>query len=304
VAALPREPGVYRFRDARDRVLYIGRAADLRGRVASYWSDLRDRRHLRPMVRRIVRIEAVVCASRHEAAWLERNLLETRLAPWNRTPGGQETPVRIALDPRPASPGLRVIHDHDPVPEAVRVFGPYLGGEQVRRAVAGLHRALPLAWTGERLEGTARAMAADRGVAAGDREALAAAVTAVLERDPDAVARVRAELVAGRDRATAAAAFELAGRIDAELGGLEWVTGAQRVTALDGGDADVCAWADGVLVTFTVRDGRLVRWSQRPAATAAGVAAELAATPPAWREFAARNADLAAALLAAAAGAR
>jgi excinuclease ABC subunit C len=300
VAALPREPGVYRFRDARDRVLYIGRAAELRGRVASYWSDLGDRRRLRPMVRRIVRIEAVVCASRHEAAWLERNLLEARLAPWNRTRGGQETPVRIALDPRPASPGLRVLHDHDAVPEGVRAFGPYLGGEQVRRAVAGLHRVLPLAWTGERLEGTGRAMAADRGVTAGDREALATTVAAVLEREPDAVARVRAELVACRDRAAAAAAFELAGRIHAELGGLEWVTGAQRVTALDGGDADVCGWADGVLATFAIRDGRLRGWSQRPAATAAGVAAELAATPPAWRDFAGRNAALAAALLAAA----
>jgi excinuclease ABC subunit C len=304
VAALPREPGVYRFRDARDRVLYIGRAADLRGRVASYWSDLGARRHLRPMVRRIVRIEAAVCASRHEAAWLERNLLEARLAPWNRTPGGQETPVRIALDARSPRPGLRVLHDHDPAPEAARVFGPYLGGEQVRRAVAGLHRILPLAWTSERLDGTDRAMAAGRGVTAGDREGLATAVAAVLEREPGAVARARDELLACRDRAAAAAAFELAGRIHAELGGLQWVTGAQRVTALDGGDGDVCGWEDGVLVTFAVRDGRLCGWSQRPAATAAGVAAEIAATPPAWRDFARRNAELAAALLAAAAGRR
>jgi excinuclease ABC subunit C len=144
-------------------------------------------------------------------------------------------------------------------------------------------------------------MAADRGVAAGDREALAASVAAVLERDPDAVGRARDELVACRDRAAAAAAFELAGRIHAELGGLEWVTGAQRVTALDGGDADVCGWSDGVLVTFAIRDGRLRGWSQRPAATAAGVATELAATPPAWRDFARRNAELAAALLAGAA---
>ena len=143
-------------------------------------------------------------------------------------------------------------------------------------------------------------MAADRGVAAGDRAALAATVAAVLEREPDAVAQARDALVACRDRAAAAAAFELAGRIHAELGGLEWITGVQRVTALDGGDADVGGWADSVLVTFAIRDGRLRGWSQRPAATAAGVAAELAATPPAWRDFARRNAELAAALLAAA----
>ena len=36
---LPCTPGVYRFRDDRDRVLYIGRASVLRSRAASYWSD-------------------------------------------------------------------------------------------------------------------------------------------------------------------------------------------------------------------------------------------------------------------------
>ena len=44
--ALPATPGVYRFRDERGTVLYIGRAVDLRRRVQSYWGELRDRRHL------------------------------------------------------------------------------------------------------------------------------------------------------------------------------------------------------------------------------------------------------------------
>jgi excinuclease ABC subunit C len=39
--------------------LYIGRATTLRNRVASYWSDLRERDHLAPMVARVARIEAV-----------------------------------------------------------------------------------------------------------------------------------------------------------------------------------------------------------------------------------------------------
>ena len=88
VARLPGSPGVYRFRDAGDRVLYVGRASALRSRVAWYWSDLRDREHLAPMVARVARIEAVSCDSAHEAAWLERNLLEASLPQWNRTPGG------------------------------------------------------------------------------------------------------------------------------------------------------------------------------------------------------------------------
>src|SRR5690349_19555074 len=106
VARLPATPGVYRFRDARGRALYVGRASQLRRRVASYWGDLRGRRHLGRMVARIVRVEEVACESEHEAAWLERNLLERSMPPWNRTAGGQEVPVYLRLDARPGGPGL------------------------------------------------------------------------------------------------------------------------------------------------------------------------------------------------------
>ena len=76
VALLPSAPGVYRFRDADNRVLYIGRAINLRRRVGSYWNSLDVDRRLARMVSSIARLEAVVCDSEHEACWLERNLLE------------------------------------------------------------------------------------------------------------------------------------------------------------------------------------------------------------------------------------
>ncbi len=108
-ALLPAAPGVYRFRDAAGRVLYLGRATHLRGRVASYWGDLRDRAHLAPMVSRVARVEAVACDSVHEAAWLERNLLRARKPPWNRAPdGGQESQVWIRLSDDPRTPGMTV----------------------------------------------------------------------------------------------------------------------------------------------------------------------------------------------------
>ena len=298
VRALPAAPGVYRFREASGAVLYIGRAAHLRERVASYWSDLGDRRHLLRMVAAVRGIEAVACASRHEAAWLERNLLEEALPPWNKTPGGQETPVSIALDPRPAAPGLRVLHEGDAVAAGVHVFGPYLGGLQVRRAVNGLERILPLALTGSRLGGTERALAAERGVAERDRDTLAAALTAVLRREPAAMAAARHELERLREAAAAAAAFELAARIHAELQAVDWIASPQRVTVTGGGDADVHGWAGGVLVSFGIRDGRLRSWRQRPISHA-GAAPHVAATPPEWRDFARGNAELAAALVAA-----
>ena len=295
VTRLPAAPGVYRFADGRGRVLYIGRATSLRSRVASYWLDLRDRGHLAPMVGRVAGIRAVACASVHEAAWLERNLLAAGLPPWNRTPGGQETEVYIRLDERPAAPGLRVQYQSRPG-DGLRYFGPYLGGLRARRAVTALNRILPLAEAGTRLSGARLEIARARGRNGGDREDLAGAIAAVLDRQPEAVALARTELEQVRDRAAAALAFELAAQIQDEIQALDWVTCPQRVTTGSGGDFAVHGWADGVLVSFRARAGRLTHWSQRRCQHS-HAAAQLAVSPPQWAEFAQRNAELAAALL-------
>jgi excinuclease ABC subunit C len=293
-AALPCAPGVYRFRDERGRVLYIGRATELRRRVRSYWGDLGDRRHLARMVARIASVEAVVCASAHEAAWLERNLLEQRLPRWNRTPGGQENPVHIRLDARPASPGLRAVHEVVPA-DGAHHFGPYLGGLRVRQAVTGLHRALPLPYTGSRLSGSERDLARQRGVGQPDRVRLVETLIAVLQRQPAAVAAARAELQELRDRAATRQAFEVASQIQDELEAFDWITCTQRVTSADPRDFDVYGWAAGHLVRFQVRSGRLDTWTVRGCAQDAA-RRYLDATPPDWTSFAQQNADLAAAL--------
>lgn len=294
VARLPLAPGVYRFRDVRARVLYIGRAMQLRRRVGSYWSDLRGREHLAAMVARIARIEAVVCDSEHEAAWLERNLLEHTLPTWNRTEGGQEVPVYIRLDTRPAAPGLSVVHT-TPAAARARHFGPYLGGEKVRVAVAALHRVLPLPYASTSLSGSQREMAGKRGVGPRDRDTLIETLTAVLQRDPTAVASVDRQLRARRDRASDVLAFELAARLQSEIHAIGWITSPQRVTLAEPRDYDVSGWAEGVLVRFQLRAGRLCTWTQR-ACTPAGARRHLATTPAAWAEFANRNAELAARL--------
>jgi excinuclease ABC subunit C len=294
VRALPNEPGVYRFRDRDDHVLYIGRAAQLRSRVASYWSDLGDRSHLAPMVAAVIRVEAVVCGSRHEAAWLERNLLEVALPPWNRTAGGQEVPVLIGLDHGPASPGLRVLHLPSPVVSGTQLFGPYLGGLQVRHAVSGLQRLHPLGYTGSRLSAAERGLAEQRGVTAQDRAALGEALTRILRLQPRAVDQARMALTELRHAAAASEAFELAARINVELEGLEWVTSIQRVTTFAAKEADITAVSDGLAITFTIRAGRLNGWDTR-AADPHEVDA-LATPRKRWRPFAERNAALAAAL--------
>jgi excinuclease ABC subunit C len=280
---LPVEPGVYRFRDERGRTLYIGRAGELRRRVASYWGDLRDRVHLRRMIPRIASVEAVWCDSEHEAAFLERSLLEASRPRWNRTTG-VESIVYIGLGRE-----LAVRHDAD---GSGPVFGPYLGGDKARLAVSGLNRALPLAYAGERLGGFDRDMARMRGVEAGSRPALMTLAAAVLSRDEEAVALARKDLTTRRDAAATALAFELAARIQEEIEALQWVLAEQKMT---GPDADIHGWADGVLVSFELRAGRMRSWRRRDCDERAARAV-CDATPERWRPFADRNAALAARL--------
>lgn len=279
VAALPEEPGVYRFRDERGTVLYIGRAVRLRRRVRSYWGDLRDRRRLLPMVARIAEIEAVVCASDHEAAWLERNLLTARKPRANRVIGGAESEVYLRLTDQ----GLIVTHDRP------GDFGPYLGGEQARLAVQGIHRAIPLRYAAPRT-GSERAMAQARG--ATDPVAMRHLVVAALEGEPTAVETIAGTLAQARDEQAAALRFERAGQLQAQLDAFRWVTAAQRVTSAAPVAAEVAGWSEGVLVRFVIHEGRMDTWQR----TATAAAPRHDPTPPAWREFADRNAQLAARL--------
>jgi len=139
-------------------------------------------------------------------------------------------------------------------------------------------------------------MAVDRSVTERDRDSLADALTAVLRRDPAAVAQANAHLEVLRQRAVSVEAFELAARIDGERCGLEWISSVQRVTTLSGEDADVFACARGVLVHFAVGSGRLQEWTSRRS-DLADATSHLRGSPASWTDFAQRNADLTAALV-------
>lgn len=138
-------------------------------------------------------------------------------------------------------------------------YGPYLGGHQARIAIRALRRIQP-------------------------------PVARVLARDPSAVHTCREALVRRRTAAAERLAFEAATRLQEEIAALDWITAEQKV-ARTSGDAVVKGWADGILVQLDVQGGRVMTWRTRQAGTP-----RRDPTPPAWRTFAQRNAELAATL--------
>jgi DNA polymerase III subunit epsilon len=138
---MPHSPGVYLFRDERGRVLYVGKAKDLRARVRSYFTSSEMRQRIVEMVAVAHDVIPIVCATELEAQVRELRLIAQHKPPYNRRSKFPERSVwvKLTVEPFPRLSIVRAVKD-----DAGSYLGPFSSTRAAELAVAAVHEAVPL----------------------------------------------------------------------------------------------------------------------------------------------------------------
>lgn len=237
LADIPKCPGVYIMRDAFDHVIYVGKAKNLRDRVASYYSQpLGYTRKMDGLLETMVRIEVEQTGSELEALLLESQLIKRYQPRYNTALRSFEQYPYIRVDI--GNPWPRVTLARERKDDGARYFGPYRSKSAARHAVDLINAHLPLR-TCPRSFKSARSYGSpciqlDLGrclgpcVGRADREtyrALVHDVVAFLDGDSDVL---YTRLWQGLEEAAQRLDFERARRLRNDLLQIEQVVEAQR----------------------------------------------------------------------------
>ena len=144
LAALPRSPGVYLFKDSQGLILYVGKAVNLKSRVASYFRPevvaLRGAR-IELMVAQIADVDFVLCDNELEALVLENNFIKQLQPKYNVLLRDDKNYLFLKINVRDEIPTIS--YDRRPSDKTARYFGPYTSSLSVKETLRLLRRIFP-----------------------------------------------------------------------------------------------------------------------------------------------------------------
>jgi len=127
--SLPEVPGVYQFFDKQDKIIYIGKAKNVKKRVTSYFNKTVENHKTRVLVKNISRIEHVVVDSEMDALLLENNLIKKYKPRYNILLKDDKTYPWICIKNEPFP---RVFFTRKVFKDGSEYFGPFTSLKTVR----------------------------------------------------------------------------------------------------------------------------------------------------------------------------
>jgi len=268
---LPDQPGVYLMHDAKDVIIYIGKAVSLRNRVRQYFQSSRNKgAKIEKMVTQIERFEYILTDSELEALVLECNLIKEHRPKYNTMLKDDKTYPYIKVTLGEEYP--RVLFSRQMKKDKSRYYGPYTSAGAVRDTIDLIRRLYQIRSCNRVLPRDAgkerpclnyhihQCTAPCRGCVSPVE--YRKRVQAAMEFLGGKYTPVIRELEEKMTAAAAALDFEKAAEYRDLLGSVKQIAQKQKITSFDGEDRDIIALAmddrDAVVQVFFVRQGKLI----------------------------------------------
>lgn len=269
--SIPTEPGVYRFRDRHGRVVYVGKAKNLRARLSSYFQDIGNlHQRTASMVTTATSVEWTVVKTEVEALQLEYSWIKEFDPRFNVKYRDDKSYPWLAVTVSEEFP--RVMVGRGAKRRGTRYFGPYSHAWAIRETVDILLRVFPMRSCSNGVFKRSQQIGRPCLLGYIDK-CVAPCVGNVTADEHREIVDDFCEFMAGKTRpfmkriedqmyaASEALDFEKAARLRDDLGAMQKALEKQAVVLGDGADADVVALAEDPLEVavqvFYVRGGRI-----------------------------------------------
>jgi excinuclease ABC subunit C len=268
---IPTSPGVYRFRDPRGRVLYVGKAKNLRARLSNYFQPLRAlHERTRRMVLTAASVEWTVVGTEFEALQLEYSWIKEFSPPFNVQFRDDKSYPYLAITLADEVP--RVLITRNRKLKGAKYFGPYTKIWAIRETLDLMLKVFPVRSCSDTTY--RRAEQTGRPCLLGDIGKCAAPCVGRIPKDAHrdlaqdlatfmggADQRFRSDLTKRMQEASAALNFEEAARLRDAIGAMDAALSKSAVVLREDVDVDVFGIADDELAAsvqqFIVRGGRI-----------------------------------------------